>query len=1002
MKTTSLLRTLRGLALVLAATALSSQVARAVPYASGIAKNGNTVTFVLNQDAQGLVVLRNGGNPVYPGTTAGTLSFDMTGYTSYQIIVTGNTAKAWSQYVPDGTDRNFEYAFGVAINKNPASTNFGKVYVSQSRDGTTGAGRFTKSGVYVVRADGLALGFVTGGVDWTAAGNSSPFKSTIGPDNHLYVSDFSNDRAYEFNDDLSVATRVIDDSNKTDVGLQSSQYVESLWVEGTQAGGDRVIYTVDSNYYDNARKGLIRYDLGANAAATPGDTGTQVIGPGYYTFYPRDVARDSSGNWYLNQYRAAAGQAPAISRFDGSLPLPINTAVWETANTYTYTYGLGLNEAGGTVAVGSASDGTVWFFDMATGAFVESFDAGSAIRDQAFDVAGNMVTVDNVTEYARFWSPGGYTVATTRSDGTFALTRLSVANVSVTATTDTTSMDLSQPPGVFTLTRTGDTGVALPVGYTLTGTATNGVQYQLLSGTVTFPAGSSSATVQVAAKPFSPAGPTRSVILSINTSNNYSPAAPLSATVWIVDTNKPSIHIAIRDTQFYERTNDLARFTLTRWGDTNVYLSQVNVTYGGTATEGTHFYGDASATMSYGDQTKDVLVHAIQDGVLTGPLTVTATVAATGDGTYVVGTPATSAAVTRVDAEDPPETVVWADNLRTDTSASWTQFFATTNGAPYDAIVTWAYDYSQLLIPPAPHSGTDTHGLSMTVNKNDSVLAAAALNFYPNGKSFSGNYAFRSDMFLIQNDTASTTEYALFGINHSGTKTNWFRNSTAGFAGVDPVGWNFDGIFYDVESDGSALGDYVGYSSPTTANHNPTPITPGRSASTLTGIFKTPPWTPGAGTGGAAANVSGSTTPIWADVEIAQINGVIYWSINHTLIFACTNTTGYTSGNVMLGYEDGYDSIGYSGGSVIYANARVISLEGPRITNFVLNSGNAEITFAANASDVAGQFVLQSANAVTGAYADTSSTITSLGGGVFKAVKAAGASPTFYRIRRIY
>ena len=31
----------------------------------------------------------------------------------------------------------------------------------------------------------------------------------------------------------------------------------------------------------------------------------------------------------------------------------------------------------------------------------------------AFDAAGNMVTVDNIDEWARFWSPGGYTVATT-------------------------------------------------------------------------------------------------------------------------------------------------------------------------------------------------------------------------------------------------------------------------------------------------------------------------------------------------------------------------------------------------------------------------------------------------------------------------------------------------------------------------------------------------------------------------------------------------------------
>jgi hypothetical protein len=101
----------------------------------------------------------------------------------------------------------------------------------------------------------------------------------------------------------------------------------------------------------------------------------------------------------------------------------------------------------------------------------------------------------------------------------------------------------------------------------------------------------------VTAIPYSPAGPTRSVILTLNNSNTYSPAAPASATIWIVDTNKPSIHITVRDAQFYERTNELARFTLARLGDTNAYLSQVNVTYAGTAIQGTHFYGDAFATM---------------------------------------------------------------------------------------------------------------------------------------------------------------------------------------------------------------------------------------------------------------------------------------------------------------------------------------------------------------------------------------------------------------------
>jgi hypothetical protein len=101
-------------------------------------------------------------------------------------------------------------------------------------------------------------------------------------------------------------------------------------------------------------------------------------------------------------------------------------------------------------------------------------------------------------------------------------------------------------------------------------------------------------------------------------------------------------------------------------------------------------------------------------------------------------------------------------------------------------------------------------------------------------------------------------------------------------------------------------------------------------------VFKAPPWT----RAGTAANLYGSTTATWADVELRQVNGVIYWSINHSLVFAYTNSTSYTSGNIMLGYEDGFDSIGSSGGAVIYANARVINLASLVISGISGNSIN--------------------------------------------------------------
>jgi len=447
--------------------------------------------FILNQDAYSVEVILDGGaQTLNLPTTAGAITFNMTGYSSYQIRIRSAEPPGWSQFSTDSEDNNFYLPCGVSINKNPASPNFGKVYISESLGGATGAGRNTSSGIYVLRADSVAVGGVnTGGKDWTV-GSASPWKSTIGPDGHLYVASFSEDLAYEFNDDLSVATQLIDASNKT-----AGQYVESILVEGTQAGGDRSIYLVDSHYLD-ARRGLIRYDLGANATATASDTGTQVIGPDYFDFYPRDVARDSSGNWYMNQYRSDATQAPAISKFDGSLALPINTALWETLKEAPYSgaYGIDINEAAGLVAYADYYTGYVYIFNMSDGSFVTSFDSGSRGRDVAFDAAGNLVYVDTSAEHARFWSPGGSWVTVLSSDGTFSVTPADdlpptlVCNPSVTVGADSGlcsatvtadqidngSFDPAGGPLTFTLTPPSPYPVGIN-GVTFTATATNGL-----------------------------------------------------------------------------------------------------------------------------------------------------------------------------------------------------------------------------------------------------------------------------------------------------------------------------------------------------------------------------------------------------------------------------------------------------------------------------------------------------------------------------------------------
>jgi putative intracellular protease/amidase/inorganic pyrophosphatase len=68
--------------------------------------------------------------------------------------------------------------------------------------------------------------------------------------------------------------------------------------------------------------------------------------------------------------------------------------------------------------------------------------------------------------------------------------------VSITAT-DSTAAEANRETGTFTVSRTGSTTAALVVNYSLSGTATNRADYDSLSGTVTIPAGQSSATITV-------------------------------------------------------------------------------------------------------------------------------------------------------------------------------------------------------------------------------------------------------------------------------------------------------------------------------------------------------------------------------------------------------------------------------------------------------------------------------------------------------------------------
>ncbi|OQB99513.1 MAG: PA14 domain protein [Candidatus Hydrogenedentes bacterium ADurb.Bin101] len=245
-------------------------------------------------------------------------------------------------------------------------------------------------------------------------------------------------------------------------------------------------------------------------------------------------------------------------------------------------------------------------------------------------------------------------------------------------------------------------------------------------------------------------------------------------------------------------------------------------------------------------------------------------------------------------------------------------------------------------MPPAPHSSGDTLGLRLNVNKNN-YTNAAGLNLYPNGQTFSGNYALRFDMYLFCG-TSATTEFAIFGLNHSGTKTNWMRLNNFGYTNS-----SYDGLWTAVASDGAE--DYRLLTAPATTTGVIRPTY--RATAAVSGfqqVFKKPPFN----IAGCPANGAQSESPVWADVELSQVGNLVTLRINHTTILQYSNAVAETSGNIMLGYNDAYDSFGNSPG-VIYDNVRVVRLDPPTIvtqpvSQVVPTGGTASFNVAATGS----------------------------------------------------
>jgi Calx-beta domain/RTX calcium-binding nonapeptide repeat (4 copies) len=295
-----------------------------------------------------------------------------------------------------------------------------------------------------------------------------------------------------------------------------------------------------------------------------------------------------------------------------------------------------------------------------------TFAAGSSTATVTVNPIDDTIIEGTETAILNLATGTGYTLgATTSGTVNIADNDFPPLPVITVAATDANAGETANP-GVFTLTRTGSTTNALTVNYTNAGTATNGTDYNNLPGTVTFAAGSSTATVTVNPIDDTIIEGTETAILNLATGTGYTLGATTSGTVNIADNDFPPlpvITVAATDASAGETaTGEIANpgvFTLTRTGSTTNALT-VNYTNAGTATNGTDYNNlPGSVTFVAGSSTATVTVNPIDDTIIEGTETAIFNLA-TGTG-YTLGT-ATSATVNIADNDFPLVTINLSDN----------------------------------------------------------------------------------------------------------------------------------------------------------------------------------------------------------------------------------------------------------------------------------------------------------------------------------------------------
>ena len=351
------------------------------------------------------------------------------GFYTVHVRAAANGYANWTQISEDINAGNYVFQpRGIAVNRNPSSPYYGRVYVANGQAGfnpdSEPGDRF---GIQMLNADGSRPadgGFSSGG--WfLSETNSRPWKIEVADDDYVYISDwFDRGLVLRFDQNVSSASRisVLRSDNRPGAANLSGPFI-------TGTGTNTQVWMADTN---DGGAGIRRWTVSDDGTIAPNDTGTTIVEAGtnsHLSVAPYDVALDVSNRIFTIQFRNTNGdpahRVMCFPPYDGSVGALTNSdwQIGSSDDNMGGAAGIAVDPTSTYVAVAFAGigdgfgriGGGVRVFDATNGAGVQTFTPAPFHdhTDVAWDDVGNLYLCDNWDSLWRVYSPPGANTNTT-------------------------------------------------------------------------------------------------------------------------------------------------------------------------------------------------------------------------------------------------------------------------------------------------------------------------------------------------------------------------------------------------------------------------------------------------------------------------------------------------------------------------------------------------------------------------------------------------------------